>query len=271
MEPGEAFSLIARAIDDGCGARGYLVVGDIKGNAMELTDRILAKLFPGEEYKLAMHAHPDVIFLEPEGKSRTIKVDAVRDILLAGMAKTSYSGGWKAGVIVGAERMQPAAANAFLKDLEEPRQDTIYLLLTDNPGALLPTVISRCQRIDLPMPDGTLQGDQARAIAKIFTAPGMDSVFARSQAALALAARLDALKNDAEDEDVLLVRKAFFATIMKHVRGWMVEGRVPRHLAFRNIEAVEEAYARVERFLGADMALSFMMDKLAFPKDEAGE
>jgi len=53
------------------------------------------------------------------------------------------------GIIVDADRMMPQAENAFLKTLEEPPPRTLLLLLTAMPGALLPTVISRCVRMPL--------------------------------------------------------------------------------------------------------------------------
>ena len=54
------------------------------------------------------------------------------------------------GVVYGADRLKTESANAFLKTLEEPPPQTLFLLLTEQPEQLLPTIISRCQRIDLP-------------------------------------------------------------------------------------------------------------------------
>jgi DNA polymerase-3 subunit delta' len=65
------------------------------------------------------------------------------------VSQTSFAGGWKAGVLVGVDRLNDASANVFLKTLEEPPERTLFLLLTDAPQQLLPTVVSRCQRIDL--------------------------------------------------------------------------------------------------------------------------
>jgi DNA polymerase-3 subunit delta' len=65
------------------------------------------------------------------------------------MTQTSFGGGWKAGVILCADCMNPNSENALLKTLEEPPPKTILLLITDSPQALLPTIISRCQKIVL--------------------------------------------------------------------------------------------------------------------------
>lgn len=86
--------------------------------------------------------------LRPKSKSRRISVDDVR-----GFEKRLYQvageGTWKVGVIADCDRMTAASENAFLKTLEEPPPRTLLLLLTDNPGGLLPTVISRCVRMPL--------------------------------------------------------------------------------------------------------------------------
>ena len=264
MEVAEAFSLISRAIDTGGGrSGGYLVVGDIKSNCANLVSLVLKKLYPAAPNP---REHPDVAWLEPEGRSRTIKVDSMRERIIAPMETSSYSGGWKTGVVVGADRMQQTAANAFLKSLEEPTPRTLFLLLTDRPDSLLPTIVSRCQRIDLPLPSGALTGEPAEIVRRIMSAKGLGQVYPRLLAAKNLAALLAELKDGAEDEDVPIVRKAFFQTVMSVAREWMVGGLVPRHLAFRNIEAVEEAFARSEKYIPDDAVLSFMLDKMAFPQ-----
>jgi hypothetical protein len=150
--------------------------------------------------------------------------------------------------------MRQEAANAFLKTLEEPAPKTLFLLLTDQPDAILPTIVSRAQRIDLPLSSGELEGDDYDEIAEAFAARN----------ATALAEKLGALKSDADDEDVSFVRKAFFRTLMSFVRKIMLSGKVPRHQAFRNIEAVEEAYRQSERSLSDEAVLSFLMDRVVF-------
>jgi len=265
MEVRDAFSLIARAIDTNTAANGYLVAGGVRGNAAELTDLILRKLFPDALAQIEGKCHPDVVTLEPEGKSRTIHVGTMRENLIEPMSVTAFSGGWKVGVVVGADRMEVAAANAFLKSLEEPTPKTMYLLLTDAPDAVLPTIVSRCQRIDLKLPSGVLEGDAYDEIAEIFTGNVGAGVFEKAQAGKRLAEILGELKDEAADEDVAMVRKSFYKTIMSFVREWMVEGRVPRWQAFRNVEAVEEAARQSDRSMNDEAVLTFLADRLAFP------
>jgi DNA polymerase III subunit delta' len=109
---------------------------------------------------VAAGQHPDLRVLEPfvlddEGAVKAvddIAVDRIRDIR-SFLELTSHRGGSKVAVIVPAERMNVAAANALLKTLEEPPPATYLLLVSHQPGRLPATIISRCQRIPVPMPD----------------------------------------------------------------------------------------------------------------------
>ncbi|MBR2714361.1 MAG: hypothetical protein IKB76_06255 [Kiritimatiellae bacterium] len=255
MEVDEAVSLISRAIDAGRAAHGYLVVGDLKGGCDVLLDRILKKLFPDEIAQIDSKSHPDVAYLEPEGAKRIIKVESMRERIVEPMSLAAFSGGWKVGVIVGADRMEAPSANAFLKSLEEPTPKTLYLMLTDQPDAILPTIVSRSQRIDLPLSEGLLDEGDANEVAEAFAAKD----------ASALAAKLAELKNGADDADVQLVRKRFFKTLMSFVRKMMIADKLSRHQAFRNIEAVEDAYRQSERSMNDEAVLSFLLDRIVFP------
>jgi len=89
-----------------------------------------------------------VRILKPQSKSRRIRVEDMRE-LEKSLYMVAGPDAWKVGIIVDADRMMPQAENAFLKTLEEPPPRTLLLLLTAMPGALLPTVISRCVRMPL--------------------------------------------------------------------------------------------------------------------------
>ena len=259
MEVDEAYSLIAHAIDTGRAAHGYLIVGDLKGGCDVLADRILRKLFPDELAQIEAKGHPDVAWLVPEGAKRIIKVDSMRERIVEPMSLAAFSGGWKVGVIVGADRMEAPSANAFLKSLEEPTPKTLYLMLTDQPDAILPTIVSRSQRIDLPLSEGLLDGADYDELAEAFAAKD----------AAALAAKLSELKEDADDADAALARKRFFKTLMSFVRQMMLSDKLPRHQAFRNVEAVEDAFRQSERSMNDEAVLSFLIDRIVFPPSKA--
>ena len=255
MEVDEAYSLISHAIDTGRAAHGYLIVGDLKGGCDALADRILRKLFPNELVQIDAQSHPDVARLEPEGAKRIIRVESMRERIVEPMSLAAFSGGWKVGVIVGADRMEAPSANAFLKSLEEPTPKTLYLMLTDQPDAILPTIVSRSQRIDLPLSEGILEEADCDEVAEAFAAKD----------ASALASKLSELKDGADDADAALARKRFYKTLMSFVRKMMLGDKLPRHQAFRNIEAVEAAYRQSERSMNDEAVLSFMLDRIVFP------
>lgn len=267
MEVTEAFALISHAIDAGCAANGYLIRGDLDGNARELARKIIAKLFP-DLTLTATISHPDVVWLEPEGKSRTIKTDSVKKGLIDTLTQTAYSGGWKVGVISGADCMQPNAANAFLKTLEEPTPRTLFLLLTDSPDAVMPTIISRTQRIDLPLERGVLVGAEEEVVRRILTETTNDP-YAKARAGHDLVRILEDLESRTEKvngkESVSIVRKAFFRTLELQAREWMVTGRIPSAAAFTNIEQIEVAYRRRVRSIPAEAVLCSLMDRLTLP------
>lgn len=255
MEVRAAFDLIAHAIDSGRAAHGYLVAGDVNGSCAELVGMILRKLYPGADSQIETKTHPDIAMLEPEGKLRVITVDAMRERIVAPMSETAYSGGWKVGVVFGADRMNEQSANAFLKSLEEPDPHSLYLLLTDQPDSILPTIVSRTQRIDLPRSDGLLEGEDAAAVESAFAAKD----------AVALATKLAELKDEAEDAEEASVRKAFYRTILSLARRLMLSGKIPYWRAFRNVEAVEDAYRQSSRSMNDEAVLSLMLDRMVFP------
>jgi len=96
--------------------------------------------------------HPDVLPVVPEEQGKAIKIQQIRDLCSA-LEKTSQQGGWKVAVISPAEAMNIAAANALLKNLEEPQDRTLMILVSHRPGLLPATIRSRCQIENMPIPD----------------------------------------------------------------------------------------------------------------------
>lgn len=74
-----------------------------------------------------------------------IRIPQIRD--LQNILKHRAGHGKKAVIVEGAERFMPQAANAFLKTLEEPPPDSVIMLIASRPSELLPTMLSRCQRL----------------------------------------------------------------------------------------------------------------------------
>jgi DNA polymerase-3 subunit delta' len=97
-------------------------------------------------------SHPDAHIVRREDDAQQIKVDQVRGLIEALVTK-SYRGGYKVGLIIGAESLNANGANAFLKTLEEPTENTM-LIMTAKPAHRLPaTIASRCLKITVRVPD----------------------------------------------------------------------------------------------------------------------
>jgi len=139
-------------------AHAYVLVGSPRGSALHFAESFLKLLFCERAEKpcnackgclqVEAHKHVDTLWIEPQSKSRQITAEDVRG-LIQRMSQTSFDGGWKAGVILAADCMNVNSENALLKTLEEPPPKSILLLLTDSAESLLPTIISRCQKIVL--------------------------------------------------------------------------------------------------------------------------
>jgi DNA polymerase-3 subunit delta' len=99
----------------------------------------------------AAGSHPDYREVQREEDATQVKVEQIRDLSEA-LSLKSYRGGYKVAVIAEADAMNANAANALLKTLEEPPPSTILVLCSVRPSRLPATIVSRCQRIDLPVP-----------------------------------------------------------------------------------------------------------------------
>jgi len=91
--------------------------------------------------KIAQNEHPDVILIEPDGNS--IKIEQVRPLSKLTALK-SYEGGYQVVIINDAHLLTEQAANSLLKILEEPKDNTVFILITSKPESILTTIRSRC-------------------------------------------------------------------------------------------------------------------------------
>ena len=144
-------------VADGRLGHAYLCVGDPlldgKAFAEELTLRVLGQDKGGVDdtlrHRVEDRLHPDVTWVEPRGKLRQIKVEDMQKALQR-IQEKSFEGGWKVVVFLGADRLNPASGNKLLKNLEEPPDRTLILLVSASPERILPTLVSRCQTLRLP-------------------------------------------------------------------------------------------------------------------------
>ncbi len=126
-------------------SHAYLLTGDDPEEVETLGKQLAAILLgaPAEE-------HPDFYLVRPQSKSRRITIEQIRTLEKSLYLKP-FKAPCKVAFIMAAERMclgQAEPANAFLKTLEEPPSATFLILGTTRPSMLLPTILSRCLRLD---------------------------------------------------------------------------------------------------------------------------
>ena len=148
FSPGDALDYLRRAHAQNRLAHAYLICGPAGSGKRDVAAGV-ANIVNGTAAKDVFAANRAEIFVaSPESKSRRIVIDQVRSLEHA-LQMRSVSGGRKIAILIDADRLQPQAANAFLKTLEEPPRDSLLLLLTSLPEALPDTILSRCVSIPL--------------------------------------------------------------------------------------------------------------------------
>jgi len=135
------WKLLNQSVNSDRLAHAYLFTGQEK-----LGKKTLALEFAKQILKedIAKKQHPDFIYIEPEEKE--IKISQIREFIWR-LSLKSYSGLKKVAIIDQAQSMNSEAQNCFLKTLEEPKGDTVIILVTAFPQTLLPTILSRCEEL----------------------------------------------------------------------------------------------------------------------------
>ncbi len=158
-------------------AHSFLIVSTNPAYRLEFPT-YLALLAAGDDEaarrQLKSGLYPDLFLLSPTSKSRQILIgesdddpDTLRNFQHNFYLGSSTEAGWKIGIIQDCDAMNENAQNAFLKTLEEPPEKCLFILTTGRPGALLPTIRSRCQIL-------TLTDNQCKYDLSLF--PGLTSV-----------------------------------------------------------------------------------------------
>jgi DNA polymerase III subunit delta' len=167
-----AFEHLRRAHKQNRLAHAYLITGP-PGSGKEALAAHLASLVNGTPVTDVFSAKArEISVARPESKSRRIVIEQIRELEHA-LQMRAVNGRRKVAIIPDADRLQSAAANAFLKTLEEPPNDSLLLLLSALPEALPDTIVSRCITIPLA-PDGQQQSkpDQEKLVKLLQNASG---------------------------------------------------------------------------------------------------
>lgn len=148
FSPEAAFEYLQRAHEQNRLAHAYLISGAPGSGKRSLAAR-LASLVNATKSEDVFSTRAREIFLaEPESKSRRILIEQIRNLEHT-LQMRATGGGRKVAIISEADRLQPQAAHAFLKTLEEPPDQSLLLLLSALPETLPDTIISRCIPIPL--------------------------------------------------------------------------------------------------------------------------
>ncbi len=181
-----ALGRAARAIRGGRPPQAWLISGPPGVGKATLAYRILRYLLaygatdkgaenlsvPAKDpvtLQVSAASHPGMLVLKRglNDQGRLMTVLGVDEIRRLGefFGMTSGAGGWRVALVDTADDMNDAAANALLKLLEEPPLKSMLLLISNTPGRLLPTIRSRCQRLELrPLDEATLDTELARLL-----------------------------------------------------------------------------------------------------------
>jgi DNA polymerase-3 subunit delta' len=143
-----ALEYLSQAHQRGRLAHAYLISGP-PGSGKRGLASDLSNLVTGAKPSDVFASPPPGVYLaEPESKSRRIVIGQVRELEHA-LQMRSANGHRKVAIVADADRLQPQAANAFLKTLEEPPKDSLLLLLSSMPEVLPDTILSRCIAVPL--------------------------------------------------------------------------------------------------------------------------
>lgn len=213
--------------------------------------------------KISTGMHPDMIFLSPADNKKMITISQIRDMGSI-IASRANEAAFRMVCILHADLMNPQAQNALLKMLEEPPGRTFFILAAEQTAPLLPTILSRCRRIDF-------QARSAHEIKKILCtqyrlAPGTaDIISGTAGSDLDQALRLAGL-NQGNAPDWKILRP----WLIKEICGFLT---APQHQsAFKSLdlsrllstrpECVHDAMAVIRTVFRDFCILKYMPDKI---------
>lgn len=166
-------------------SHAYLIHGPAGSGKRELARAVAAALLADGSgspatvaERVARGAHPDLTWVRPSGAAEMLVSD-IDEPVVAAATRTPFESSRRVFVIEGAETMNDQAANRMLKTLEEPPRFVHLILLTERLADVLPTIVSRCQKVRLdPLPP--------ELIERGLTVTGVPPETARACARLAL-------------------------------------------------------------------------------------
>lgn len=261
---GHAVNALRRALKADRIHHAYLLEGaDAKRRhafAIAFAQALLCETAPGEGCgvcpicrRIAREGHVDLMVVRPdvEGgrKTRSIKTHAIEE-LQKRLAMKPFEGRRNVAIIEEADTMVADAENKFLKTLEEPPAGTVIMLLTGNPDAMLPTVLSRTLQIRLESDEeqlGQKTMEQAETLVHLL-AKGAPYYQIRRQ--------IEKIARRAERAEIIRFLDAMEQVYRDHLL--QRESSMKREYIFHAVDAVEKARVDILRYIGITDALKDM-------------
>jgi DNA polymerase III subunit delta' len=224
-EQAEAKRLLAAALGE-APAHAYLFHGPAGVGKRAMAVSFAAELL-GEHERVERRSHPDLYILEPLGDQ--IRIDAIRE-LRRDLHMRPFEADRRVYLIFGAHLMNDEAADALLKDLEEPPPYAVIVLVADDVGPMPQTILSRCQAVPF-----TRLSERAVREVIAARAPGLSP---NEEAALArvAAGRLDRVERLLDPKAI--ERRAALLQLARSV--YRDPAFVPAEAAARVVEAAGE-------------------------------
>jgi DNA polymerase III subunit delta' len=163
FSPETALEYLRRAHDQNRLAHAYLISGAPGSGKRALAARIAGLVNDTAPDDVFSSRAREIFVAQPESKSRRIVTEQIRDLEHSLQMRASGDGR-KVAIIAEADRLQPQAANAFLKTLEEPPENSLLLLLSALPEVLPDTILSRCISIPLTQRETKVPVEQTELV-----------------------------------------------------------------------------------------------------------
>lgn len=183
--------------------------------------------------------HPDISVLEPDGQF--IKVEQIRE-LQKRLGYKPFEGRSTVCIVDGADRLNISAANSLLKTLEEPPAQTHIILIAENIRMVIPTILSRCQRLNFcPLP--------AEVVEEILK-------------------KNDSFTAEDTSDDIKIIAAMSGGSPGKALNmagAFPIEEKASMLKEFHCMDCAEKAFSFAERLLAKDQ-IEFLMEKLELLK-----